>query len=228
MALPKVGQSLKWLAACAVFVAGFEGLSTTAYHDKLAKGLLTVCYGETEGVKIGDHYTKKQCEDMLANKLKRYWDEIEPHIFVKLSDNEKIAYTSFAYNLGSPVFIRSSFLKLLNAGKHTAACRGMLVYNRTRSVGYVKGLDRRRHAEDRICENVDLEGPVQVIIPLAAHSAPDVTATNNFCSGSGQGHIDCPRDYPLIVHAPVRKPAPAPVCHGFWIFKACTLNGKPI
>ena len=173
MALPKVGQSLKWMAACAVFVAGFEGLSTTAYHDKLAGGLETVCYGETEGVKPGDHYTKQQCLDMLANKLPRYWHEIEPHIRVQLSDNEKIAYTSFAYNLGSGAFNHSSFLKKLNKGDHTGACRGMLAYDRTRSMGVVKGLDRRRHAEDKVCETIDLQGaPVQVVVPMSKHAAP--------------------------------------------------------
>jgi lysozyme len=155
------------MAACAVLVGGFEGLSTTAYHDKLANGLPTVCYGETEGVKMGDHYTKEQCLDMLAEKLPRYWYEIEPFIHVPLSDNEKIAYTSFDYNLGSPTFYRSSFLKLLNAGNHKAACEGMLVYNRTRSMGVVKGLDIRRHKEVSVCETIEKHGPVVVVIPLA-------------------------------------------------------------
>lgn len=167
MAMPKIGPPLRWMAACAVLVGGFEGLSTTAYHDKLANGLPTVCYGETEGVKMGDHYTKQQCLDMLAQKLPRYWYEIEKLIKVPLSDNEKIAYTSFDYNLGTAAFSRSSFLKKLNAGDHKGACEGMLVYNRTRSVGYVKGLDTRRHKEVSVCESIEKHGPVVVVIPMA-------------------------------------------------------------
>ncbi len=177
MALPKVGQPLKWMAACAVFVAGFEGLSTTAYHDNLANGLPTVCYGETEGVKMGDHYTKLQCLDMLSNKLPIYWSEIEPHIHVLLSDNEKIAYTSFAYNLGAAAFNRSSFLKHLNAGEHTRACLGMLAYDHTRSKGQVPGLTRRRRAEDKLCETITHKGaPVLVIVPLKP-KAPEYVPT---------------------------------------------------
>lgn len=168
----KYGPPLKWMAACAVLVGGFEGLSTTAYHDNLANGLPTVCYGETEGVKMGDHYTKQQCLDMLAEKLPRYWYEIAACIKVPLSDNEKIAYTSFTYNLGSGAYCRSSFLKKLNNGHHAEACEGMLAYNRTRSVGYVKGLDARRHKEVAICQTIDKHGPVVVIVPLAPKPAP--------------------------------------------------------
>lgn len=156
------------MAACAALVGGCEGLSTTAYHDTLANGLPTVCYGETEGVKMGDHYTKPECLEMLAAKLYRYWYEIEPLIRVPLSDNEKIAYTSFDYNLGTPTFSRSSFLKKLNAGDHIGACNGMLVYNRTRSVGYVPGLAKRRRLEDKICLTIDLPGPPENLIVLKA------------------------------------------------------------
>jgi len=164
------------MAACAVFVAGFEGLSTTAYHDNLAHGIPTVCYGETEGVRMGDHYSKLQCLDMLENKLPRYWSEIEPHILVKLSDNEKIAYTSFAYNLGSGAFNHSSFLKKLNKGDHVGACRGMLSYDHASSVR-VKGLTRRRNAEDRLCETIVRQGaPVIVAVPLTP-KAPEYAPT---------------------------------------------------
>lgn len=163
----KYGPPLRWMAACAVLVGGFEGLSTLAYQDKLANGLPTVCYGETEGVRLGDHYTKQQCLDMLAEKLPRYWYEIARCIKVPLSDNEKIAYTSFSYNLGAGAFCRSSFLKKLNSGDHQGGCKGMLVYNRTKSVGYVKGLANRRAKEVSICQAIDKPGPITVVVPMA-------------------------------------------------------------
>lgn len=155
------------MAACAVLVAGFEGYAPRAYHDKLAKGLGTYCYGETENVDWNRTYTKEECMRLLEEKLPRYWYEIEPCIHVPLSDNEKIAYTSFAYNLGSGATCHSTFMKKLNAGDHVNACEGMLVYNRTRSVGYVSGLDKRRHKEASVCLTVDKPGPVKVIVPLA-------------------------------------------------------------
>jgi GH24 family phage-related lysozyme (muramidase) len=70
-------KAATWLTVCATFVGGFEGLALKAYPDRLAHNLPTVCYGETEGVRLGDHYTKEQCTEMLANKLPRYWKEID-------------------------------------------------------------------------------------------------------------------------------------------------------
>lgn len=215
MAIPNVGKTLKWMAACACLVGGFEGLSTVAYHDTLANGLPTVCYGETEGVHMGDHYTKQQCLDMLAAKLPRYWSEIEPDIHVPLSDNEKIAYTSFAYNLGSGAFNHSSFLKKLNAGDHVGACRGMLAYDHTRSKGRVAGLTRRRVAEDRLCETIDLPGPVQHIVPLSKHEEPLPVQKPKFSGTQGSGpskitHQRAPHE--------VAKPL---VCSQFLIWRTC-------
>lgn len=141
------------MAACAVLVAGFEGLSLTPYHDKLANGLPTVCYGETEGVVMGTRYTKEQCMKMLEHKLPRYWAEIEPYIKVPLTDGEKIAYTSFAYNVGTGAFRKSTTLKLLNKGDHVHACERLRAYNRTKSKGAVKGLTIRRGKEVSVCES---------------------------------------------------------------------------
>lgn len=138
------------MVVCATLVGGFEGCYTTAYPDRLAHNLPTVCMGETEGVKLGDHYTKEQCAEMLANKLPRYWSEIASHIKVETSDQEKIAYTSFSYNVGSGAFNASRALKLLNSGDHVGACNALLPYTHA-SGKYVTGLDRRRHAEVKVC-----------------------------------------------------------------------------
>jgi lysozyme len=199
--MASTNSKLRWIAACAVLVGGFEGLSTTAYHDKLANGLPTVCYGETKGVHMGDHYSKAQCLDMLAAQLPIYWGEIAPHITVPLSDNEKIAYTSFTYNLGAGAFIHSSFLQKLNAGRHIEACKGMLAYNRTRSMGVVKGLVLRRHKEDTVCETVDLEGPAQLIVPLKPHKNAPVP--------------------PVATPAPPKPAQAAPRCFSLFFWKLC-------
>jgi lysozyme len=138
------------MATCAVLVGGFEGLWCTAKPDTLAYGIPTVCYGETEHVKVGDHYTKQQCLDMLANKLPRYWSEIEKCIHVPTSDNEKRAYTSFAYNVGSAGFCRSATAHKLNAGDHVGACKALASWDRAGG-RVVKGLQNRRSAEIKIC-----------------------------------------------------------------------------
>jgi lysozyme len=143
-------RAATWLTICATFVGGFEGLALKAYPDRLAHNLPTVCYGETEGVKLGDKYTKAQCTEMLANKLPRYWSEIERCIKVATNDNEKIAYTSFAYNVGSGAFCKGSIARKLNAGDHAGACNALLAYDMA-SGKHVRGLARRREAERKVC-----------------------------------------------------------------------------
>lgn len=146
----------RWMVVCASFVGGFEGLACTAYPDRLAHGLPTVCYGETEGVKLGDHYTPDECKQMLAGKLPRYWSEIEPCIHVPVSDNEKIAYTSFVYNVGPGAVCnkRSSINRDLNKGDHVGACNALLLYDHASGVE-VPGLARRRRAERELCLTPD-------------------------------------------------------------------------
>ena len=143
-------HAVGWAAVCCTLVASFEGLSTTAYPDKLAHGLPTVCYGETEGVSLTDKYTPQECADMLAAKLPRYYAEIAACIKVPVSDNEKAAYTSFAYNVGSQGFCRSGALKLLNSGNHKAACRALMAWDMA-SGRHIPGLARRRAAERDLC-----------------------------------------------------------------------------
>ena len=120
---------LAGLTALAGLAAGYEGLSTTAYHDTLAHGLPTVCYGETIGVKMGDRYSAKECRDMLRDELPKYWDAINKCIKVIVSENEKVAYTDFAYNVGSGAFCGSGLLKKLNQGDHRGACFGLMAWD---------------------------------------------------------------------------------------------------
>jgi lysozyme len=159
--------------ACAGLCASFEGLDTHAYHDTLAHGLPTVCYGETEGVKMSDVYTPQECKVMLSNKLPRYWEEINRCIHVPLSDNEKTAYTDFSYNVGSQAFCSSSLKKKLNAGDHKGACDGLMAWDHA-SGRQVRGLTRRRAAERALCLTPDTEPMVvaPTIIPVAPPAPP--------------------------------------------------------
>lgn len=143
-------QTATWLSVCVAIVGGFEGLATHAYPDRLARNIPTVCYGETEGVKLGDVYTPAECAAMLAKKLPRYNAEISRCISVPISDKERAAYVSFAYNVGSAAFCRSTTRRLLNAGRHAAACRALMSWNRAGG-RVIAGLSRRRVAERDLC-----------------------------------------------------------------------------
>lgn len=148
---PKVGAGIVGILLLAVpAVAQLEGLWLVAKPDALAYGIPTVCYGETEGVKVGDKYTKEQCQQKLAEKLPRYLSEINRCIKVPVSDRTRAAYLSLAYNIGSGAFCRSTALKRLNAGQDVASCNAMMMW--TRAGGkFVKGLENRRKVEVSMC-----------------------------------------------------------------------------
>lgn len=137
--------------ATAAFVAPWEGLFTRPYKDIV--GVVTWCYGETEG-KPKASYTPQECRDMLAAKLPRYYGEISacwgPQVEAKLTDNMRVAFTSGAYNFGSGAFCKSSMVRRLKAGDLRGACDALLLYNRAGG-RVVRGLANRRQAERKLC-----------------------------------------------------------------------------
>lgn len=145
------------IAIAVPLVASFEGLWTTARVDRIGTGKpLTWCYGETEGnVKAGQKFTPKECADMLAAKLPRYAAEIDRCIKVPISDKTRAAFISFAYNVGSAGFCKSTVARRLNAGDTHGACDAMLAWNRAQG-RVVRGLTNRRVAERQLC----LEGAI--------------------------------------------------------------------
>jgi Phage-related lysozyme (muraminidase) len=205
MASPKNAAGAAVFVACVSLCAGFEGLSTTAYEDKLAYNIPTVCYGETEGVKLSDRYTPAECKQMLAKKLPRYWDEINPCIKVRVTNNQIVAFTDFAYNVGSGGFCKSSLLKKLNAGDYVGACNGLMAWDMAGGV-HVRGLARRRAAERDWCLRPDAlpkpETPnVVLVAPKPASAFPSDLS-------------------PTVAVVP--EPAQTLVCRGWWFWKKCS------
>jgi lysozyme len=196
MSANKYGATAKWMLVCASLVGGFEGCWLTAKPDKLAYGIPTVCHGETEGVKIGDTYTRSECTEMLAKKLPRYWNEIARCIKVETSDHEKIAYTSTSYNIGSAGFCRSTIVRKLNAGDHIGACNALMAFVHAGGK-YVQGLANRRAKERTICLTPD-SAPVIATVPL-------------------------PIAKPKLPPVPEYKPL---VCTGWWNFLKSVFTGK--
>lgn len=135
---------------CTPLVAQFEGLWTTAKPDKLAYGLPTVCYGETEGVKVGDTYTKAECDAMLAKKLPRYLKSALSCINVPVSDKQLAAYGSLTYNIGEKAFCRSTVVNRLNSGDYIGSCNAMMSWVNAGGKR-VQGLANRRAKERELC-----------------------------------------------------------------------------
>jgi len=129
------------------FIGNWEGLETKPYHD--IGGVLTVCYGETQGVEERT-YTREQCEHMLENRVTDFHSKVMARIDKKIPITMQAAVTSFAYNVGIGAFERSTLLKKINRGDLYGACQEL---DRWVYVGrtYVRGLANRRESEKRLC-----------------------------------------------------------------------------
>jgi lysozyme len=159
MSAPRPGKASKavtWIAACTALTGAFEGCNLQAKVDTIGTGHpVTWCHGETIGaVAVGQRFTPAECDAMLAARLPQYWNAIEPCIHVETSDNEKIAYTSASYNIGSGAFCNSAMARKLNAGDHAGACDALMLYTHANG-RVVRGLVNRRAAERKICLTPD-------------------------------------------------------------------------
>lgn len=135
---------------CVAVVAKHEGLRTAAYRDPV--GIPTVCFGETRGVKMGDKYTVAQCKDMLGKRLMEFEDGVERCIKnpAAIPDKSWVVFISFAYNVGTGAFCKSSVARKANAGDLRGACDALLAW--TKAGGRtLKGLVTRRQQERKLC-----------------------------------------------------------------------------
>jgi lysozyme len=129
-------------------IAGFEGLRTKAYEDPV--GIPTVCFGETKGVRLGDKYTPDQCAVMLEKTVYETEARIDRCIGVGVPDESRAAFLSFAYNVGSGAFCKSTLVRKLNAGDLVGACNELPRWNKAAGIP-LPGLTKRRAAERELC-----------------------------------------------------------------------------
>lgn len=152
-----VGKSGAWVAIALGLVAGFEGLYTHAYKDPV--GVVTVCYGVTNAdrpVRMGDTYSKAQCEKMLRDDLPRYMAQAKKCIpgIDKFPPHRQAALVSFVYNVGQGNLCKSQVAKRLNQGDVKGGCNALLAWNKAGG-RVLKGLERRREAERKLCLRED-------------------------------------------------------------------------
>jgi lysozyme len=155
------------LAAALPAVKVYEGLWLTAKVDTIGTGRpVTACYGETENVRLGQKFTKQECDDLLVVKLKRYDAEIGRCITVELPDYTRAALVSFAYNVGSAGACRSSTIRKMNQGDIRGGCEALMQWTRAQG-RVVKGLVNRRDKERKLCL-AGLDAPKPAPVQVAA------------------------------------------------------------
>lgn len=141
------------LAAAVSLAIPAEGLRQYAYRDPV--GILTVCYGETNGVQMRK-YSEQECRAMLDQSMLKAIDEVN-RCQPNLPENVLAAFGDAAYNIGSKVACdvnKSTAARLLNAKDYKGACNQLTRWNKAVVAGNLvelPGLTKRREKERQVC-----------------------------------------------------------------------------
>ena len=143
----KIGAGATALAIPLVML--YEGTVLQSYRDPI--GIITACVGHTgPELRMGQRYTRQQCEDMLYGDLLKHAQALDC-IKPPLTDGQKAAFVSFAFNVGNKAFCDSTLARKANAGDMAGACAELSRW--TRAGGReLPGLVKRRAAERELCE----------------------------------------------------------------------------
>jgi len=137
------------LALAVPLVVYFEGTIPRTYRDPI--GILTSCTGHTgPELRMGQTWTQEQCDQQLYADLLKHTEAIDC-IKRPLTDGQKAAFLSFAFNVGNKAFCGSTLVRKANAGDMAGACAELSRW--TLAGGKeLTGLVRRRAAERAVCE----------------------------------------------------------------------------
>lgn len=143
----KIGAGATALAVPLVML--YEGTVLQSYRDPI--GIITACVGHTgPELRMGQRYTRQQCEDMLYGDLLKHAQALDC-IKQPMTDGQKAAFVSFAFNVGNKALCDSTLARKANAGDMPGACAELSRW--TRAGGReLPGLVKRRAAERELCE----------------------------------------------------------------------------
>lgn len=144
----KIAGSLAAMAMAVSLIGDFEGKRNEAYQDIV--GVWTICYGETRGVEAGDAATNAQCDAMLAEGIKDFEAGLDKCLTADVPIKPKIAFVSWAYNVGVGAACRSTLVRKANAGDIEGACNELPRWNRAGG-RVIRGLTNRRITERDLC-----------------------------------------------------------------------------
>ena len=156
-----VGSAL--MAAALLFTGQFESAGgkphLTAYRDQ--GGVPTICNGITgPDVKMGMTVTKEWCDKRFSAELEKHSKPLDK-VPYQMSNQARVAWADFCFNVGIGACAGSSAFKVLVAGHERASCDGFLAWRWTRVNGVKKdcsiaaskcgGIWKRRNAERDLC-----------------------------------------------------------------------------
>lgn len=136
-------------AALLSYVPQFEGTILRGYKDPI--GIVTACTGHTKTAILGKPYTKEECQNLLVNDLLEHAEGVDKCITAPLTDYQRAAAISFAFNVGVSRFCKSGIAKKFNAQNYTGACEDFSKW--VYAGGKVlPGLVNRREIEKDMCD----------------------------------------------------------------------------
>lgn len=189
------------IAITVPFLMGWEGMDPVAKRDMIGTGHpITYCNGLTSvdgEVKVGQRFTKQECEQRLALALPVYLNALNKRITAPMPKKSAASLLDASFNAGSAAVGRSPMLAKMNAGKITAGCNSFEGWY-VRSDGKVrKGLEcRRSGCDDRKSERA-----------LCLEGLSEPKNTWYVASRSDEPIVDLP---PLADWQPPAVPLPAP------------------
>ena len=134
------------------FIKEFEGFKGYAYID--TDGTPVIGYGLSKiagkPVRLGDRITTHQAEVALKAHLQEIDKELSQILKVNLSDRQKSALASIAFNVGINAIKNSTLLRKINAKDFAGAANEFLRWDKANIRGrlvQMPGLARRRTAE---------------------------------------------------------------------------------
>lgn len=126
----------------------WEGFCNYAYKD--IKGIPTIGFGFTEGIKMGDTISKEDAELRLKNELIHFEKCINELTHRDLTDNQFSALVCLTYNIGCRAYEDSTLLKLLNKGASDKECSLQFLRWNKANGKEVQGLTNRREQEKEL------------------------------------------------------------------------------
>lgn len=135
-------------------IKSFEGCRLVAYDDlqpnktitsmSQVKGTLTIGYGHTAGVTVGQVINKAQADNILKSDMKKYEKYVTDNVKIPLNENQFSALVSFCYNCGV-----GNLRTLVKNRTAEQIADAMILYNKA-SGKVLTGLVRRREAERKL------------------------------------------------------------------------------
>lgn len=130
-------------------VVHFEGYVPWVHRDPI--GRLAACYGhDDQTMTPGKRFTAAECQAMLDEDMLKHAQALDC-IKRPMTDGQKAAFLSFAFNVGNRAFCDSTLARKANAGDMAGACAELSRW--TYAGGkQLPGLVRRRATERAVCE----------------------------------------------------------------------------